>query len=178
MHWSACKNKWTTVNLEFVFSQRQQNKFIYYKQNYRDSKHISLKIVIYVTCTMHATHHMYCVTLTIEPTIVKGHHCLLCYLLFKKLHTHTVHTYIILHMHAQCNVKSCMHLYVHPCTGTVCTFLPVQVCSTTYVQELSSSTVVLNSRDWSEIVWLPEFRALKINLAIGFIRKNPLGCIC
>ena len=36
---------------------------------------------------------------------------------------------------------------------------------------------VLNSRDWSEIVWLPEISHFKINLAISFIRKNPLKCI-
>ena len=29
--------------------------------------------------------------------------------------------------------------------------------------------VILNSKDWSEIVWLPE---IFINLAIGFIRKT------
>ena len=37
---------------------------------------------------------------------------------------------------------------------------------------LSLSTLVLNSRDWSEIVWLPEISRFKINLAIGFIRKK------
>ena len=37
------------------------------------------------------------------------------------------------------------------------------------------STLVLNSRDWSEIVWLPEISRFKINLAIGFIRKKPTG---
>ena len=41
--------------------------------------------------------------------------------------------------------------------------------------ELSLSTIVLNSRDWSEIVWLPEISLFKINLAISFIRKNPAG---
>ena len=40
---------------------------------------------------------------------------------------------------------------------------------------LSLSTLVLNSRDWSEIVWLPEISRFKINLAINFIRKNPAG---
>ena len=40
---------------------------------------------------------------------------------------------------------------------------------------LSLSTLVLNSRDWSEIVWLPEISHFKINLAIGFIRKKPTG---
>ena len=39
---------------------------------------------------------------------------------------------------------------------------------------LSLSTIVLNGRDWSEIVWLPEILHLKINLAIGFIQK-PAG---
>ena len=33
------------------------------------------------------------------------------------------------------------------------------------------------SRDWSEIVWLPKISRFKINLAIGFIQKNPLECI-
>ena len=37
---------------------------------------------------------------------------------------------------------------------------------------LSLSSIVLNSRDWSEIVWLPKISRLKINLAIGFIRKT------
>ena len=40
---------------------------------------------------------------------------------------------------------------------------------------LSLSTLVLNSRDWSEIVWLPETSRFKINLAISFIRKIPAG---
>ena len=35
--------------------------------------------------------------------------------------------------------------------------------------------IVLNSRDWSEIVWLPEISCFKINLAISFIRKKPAG---
>ena len=40
---------------------------------------------------------------------------------------------------------------------------------------ISLSTLVLNSRDWSEIVWLPEISRFKINLAISFIRKKPTG---
>ena len=43
------------------------------------------------------------------------------------------------------------------------------------VVEVSLSTIVLNSRDWSEIVWLPEISRFKINLAIGFIQKKPTG---
>ena len=31
------------------------------------------------------------------------------------------------------------------------------------------------NRDWSEIVWLPKISHLKINLAIGFIRRKPAG---
>ena len=42
---------------------------------------------------------------------------------------------------------------------------------------ISLSTVVLNSRDWYEIIWLPEISRFKINLAIGFIRNNQLECI-
>ena len=34
--------------------------------------------------------------------------------------------------------------------------------------------IVLNSRDWSEIVWLPEISRFKINLAIGYPKK-PTG---
>ena len=40
---------------------------------------------------------------------------------------------------------------------------------------LTLSTIVLNSRDWSEIVWLPKSLHLKINPAIGFIRRKPAG---
>ena len=42
-------------------------------------------------------------------------------------------------------------------------------------QYLSLSTIVLNSRDWSEIVWLPEISRFKINLVISFIRKKLAG---
>ena len=42
---------------------------------------------------------------------------------------------------------------------------------------LSLSTVVLNSRDWSEIIWLPEISCFKINLAIALSKKTPLECI-
>ena len=40
---------------------------------------------------------------------------------------------------------------------------------------ISLSTIVLNSRDWSEIVWLPKILRFKINLAISFIRKKLAG---
>ena len=40
---------------------------------------------------------------------------------------------------------------------------------------ISLSMIVLNSRDWSEIVWLPEVWRFKIILAIGFIQKKPTG---
>ena len=36
---------------------------------------------------------------------------------------------------------------------------------------ISLSMIVLNNRDWSEIVWLLEILCLKINLTIGFIQK-------
>ena len=39
----------------------------------------------------------------------------------------------------------------------------------------SLSTIVLNSKDWSEIIRLPEILCFKINLAISFIRKKPTG---
>ena len=43
---------------------------------------------------------------------------------------------------------------------------------------ISLSMIVLNSRDWSEIVWLPEISRFKNQpYNIGFIRKNPLECI-
>ena len=44
-----------------------------------------------------------------------------------------------------------------------------------YCYFVSLSTIVLNSRDWSEIVWLLKISRFKINLAIGFIRKKPTG---
>ena len=44
-----------------------------------------------------------------------------------------------------------------------------------HTQMLSLSTIVLNSRDWSEILWLPEILCFKINLTISFIRKKPAG---
>ena len=44
-----------------------------------------------------------------------------------------------------------------------------------YCVRISLSTIVLNSRDWSEIVWLPKILRFKINLAIGFIWKKPTG---
>ena len=40
---------------------------------------------------------------------------------------------------------------------------------------LSLSTLVLNSRDWSEIVRLPEISRFKFNLAISLIQKKPAG---
>ena len=43
------------------------------------------------------------------------------------------------------------------------------------LSHVSLSTLVLNSRDWSEIVWLPEISRFKINLSISFIRKKPAG---
>ena len=42
---------------------------------------------------------------------------------------------------------------------------------------ISLSTIVLNSRDGTKSYGFRKFRALKINLAIGFIRKNQLECI-
>ena len=42
-------------------------------------------------------------------------------------------------------------------------------------EQLSLSMIVLNSRDWSEIVWLPEISCFKINLAISFIQTKPTG---
>ena len=45
------------------------------------------------------------------------------------------------------------------------------------IKSSSLSTIVLNSRDWSEIIWLPEISRFKINLAISSIRKKPLECI-
>ena len=42
----------------------------------------------------------------------------------------------------------------------------------TQMTQVSLSTLVLNSRDWSEIVWLPEILRFKINLAIGLSEKT------
>ena len=54
-------------------------------------------------------------------------------------------------------------------------YVSMEMFHTSYSTSLS--TLVLNSRDWSEIVWLPEILRFKIDLAISFIRKNPLECI-
>ena len=48
-------------------------------------------------------------------------------------------------------------------------------CAATVLLQPSLSTIVLNSRDWSKIVWLPKISHLKIDLAIGFIRRKPAG---
>ena len=39
----------------------------------------------------------------------------------------------------------------------------------------SLSTIVLNSRDWSEIIWLPRNSHFKISLPIGLYSKKPAG---
>ena len=36
-------------------------------------------------------------------------------------------------------------------------------------------SIVLNSRDWSEIIWLPRNLYFKINLPKGLYRKKPAG---
>ena len=41
--------------------------------------------------------------------------------------------------------------------------------------QLSLSTIVLNSRDWSEIIWLPKNSHFKINLPIGLYPKKLTG---
>ena len=40
---------------------------------------------------------------------------------------------------------------------------------------LSLSTIVLNSRDWSEIIWLLRNSHFKINLPKGLYPKKPAG---
>ena len=44
-----------------------------------------------------------------------------------------------------------------------------------YIYVISLSTIVLNSRDWSEIIWLPRNSHFKINLPIGLYPKKPAG---
>ena len=44
-----------------------------------------------------------------------------------------------------------------------------------YTLCISLSTIVLNSRDWSEIIWLPRNLHFKINLPIGLYPKKPAG---
>ena len=63
------------------------------------------------------------------------------------------------------------------CTNinTIATINCQQNCVNRHAYNTSLSTIVLNSRDWSEIVWLHEISRFKINLAIGFIRKKPTG---
>ena len=42
---------------------------------------------------------------------------------------------------------------------------------------LSLSTIVLNSRDWYEIIWLPEISRFKNQPCNRFYPKNQLECI-
>ena len=56
-------------------------------------------------------------------------------------------------------------------------FVAVMMFRVSIVSLLSLSMLVLNSRDWSEIIWLLEISRFKINLAISFIRKKTLECI-
>ena len=44
-----------------------------------------------------------------------------------------------------------------------------------YETAVSLSMIVLNSRDWSEIIWLPRNSHFKINLPIGLYPKKPAG---
>ena len=57
------------------------------------------------------------------------------------------------------NFAKFIHLFMHFHNGNAC------------LSKISLSIIVLNSRDWSEIVWLPEILCFKINLAISFIQK-------
>ena len=59
-------------------------------------------------------------------------------------------------------------LVVYVLVLSLFTFSPLAISRTKCF--LSLSTIVLNSRDWSEIVWLLEISHFKINLAISFIR--------
>ena len=59
-----------------------------------------------------------------------------------------------------------MYVHVHTYVHVLIVYIYIYI---------SLSTIVLNSRDWSEIIWLPKISHLKINLAIGFIRRKPAG---
>ena len=48
-------------------------------------------------------------------------------------------------------------------------------CSYIMCDIVSLSTIVLNSRDWSEIIWLPRNLHFKINLPIGLYLQKPAG---
>ena len=84
--------------------------------------------------------------------------------------------------------QSYLHTVATHCSYTLYVIYIIHVCKSkkllaqiihVYISEqmncLSLSTLVLNSRDWSEIVWLPKISGFKINLAISFIRKKPAG---
>ena len=43
------------------------------------------------------------------------------------------------------------------------------------LESISLNTIVLNSRDWSEIIWLPKNSHFKINLPMGLYPKKPAG---
>ena len=63
---------------------------------------------------------------------------------------------------------SSLHIMIHSIYSRFSLYIVIKTL-------VSLSTLVLNSRDWSEIVWLPEISRFKINLAISFIRKKPAG---
>ena len=57
-----------------------------------------------------------------------------------------------------------MHWWIDLCEVRQCIYIYI-----------SLSTVVLNSRDWSDIIWLLRNSHFKINLPIGLYPKKPAG---
>ena len=80
--------------------------------------------------------------------------------------------YILLYRYFM-NMHICMYCILRMYSHYVYTW--VYSCSHTVYIRISLSTIVLNSRDWSEILWLSEILCFKINLAISFYLKKPAG---
>ena len=57
-----------------------------------------------------------------------------------------------------------LFIAVYHCISIICIFTEVFLIS-----------LVLNSRDWSEIIWLPRNSHFKINLPIGLYLNKPAG---
>ena len=72
------------------------------------------------------------------------------------------------------NILSTCFVCLH-CTYIKVKYMGVSVSDLTFVFRLLLSTVVLNSRDWSEIVWLPEISCFKNQPCNRLYLKKPTG---
>ena len=71
-------------------------------------------------------------------------------------------------------VQQFIYRFSYVSSGEIISTVKLQHWIASYIN-ISLSTIVLNSRDWSEIVWLPKILRFKINLAIGLYSKKTAG---